>query len=119
MLNMALKTHELLDSIDHNRFPSNAAKEYYDIIRELMSACMALDGIKAMGEGSHKDIIKYCERYLKESHISKVDKLRILRNRIMYDGYSVSKRFVKSNTIYYEMIIAELHLIIKSKLVSV
>ena len=38
---------------------SNITKEYYDLIRELISVVLLLDGYKTYGEGAHKKLIEY------------------------------------------------------------
>lgn len=61
--------------------------DYYEIIKELLTAILLVDGYKTL---SHKDLIDYLKKKYKEfsSHeISILDELRILRNRISYEGF--------------------------------
>lgn len=46
MLKMVDTTLAMIKTIDKESFPSNVTKEYYDVIRELMSVIMLLDGFK-------------------------------------------------------------------------
>jgi len=97
MLKMADTTLSMVEQIDKNKFPSNVAKEYYDIIRELISIILLLDGYKTLGEGAHKRMIEYLEvNYsgFDASEISLIDDLRIIRNKIAYDGFFVKEDYV-------------------------
>ena len=44
ILKMVEATLEMIRFIDKIKFPSNVAKEYYEIIRELISIILLLDG---------------------------------------------------------------------------
>ena len=46
ILKMAETTIEMIRHIDKSRFPSNIIKEYYEVIRELTSIILLLDGYK-------------------------------------------------------------------------
>ena len=97
MLKMADTTLSMVEQIDKNKFPSNVAKEYYDIIRELISIILLLDGYKTLGEGAHKRMIEYLKvNYsgFDASEISLIDDLRIIRNKIAYDGFFVKEDYV-------------------------
>ena len=62
ILKMVKTTLELLKSIDADKFSSNVTKEYYDIIREMMTIVLLLDGYKTFGEGAHKRLLEYIEK---------------------------------------------------------
>ncbi|MCX6817599.1 MAG: hypothetical protein NTU57_01955 [Candidatus Aenigmarchaeota archaeon] len=97
ILMMAEVTLEMIRTIDESKFASNLVKEYYDVIRELISAIMLLDGYKTRGEGAHIRAIEYMrENYkqLSELEISAIDDLREKRNRIAYNGFFVQPDYV-------------------------
>ncbi len=119
ILKMAETTLEMVKTIDENMFPSNLTKEYYDIIRELISAVLLLNGYKTYGEGAHKKIIEYLEKNYKQFsgyEISAIDELRIVRNRISYDGFFVQADYIKRKKDVIEKIINKLREIIKNSL---
>ena len=63
--------------------------DYYEIIKEMITAILLLDGCKTL---SHKDLIDYLKENYKEitSHeLSLLDELRVLRNRIAYEGFFI------------------------------
>jgi len=98
ILKMADTTIEMIKIIDVNRFGSNLIKEYYDIIRELVSVVLLLDGYKTYGEGAHKKLVEYLENNYKEFtayEISLIDDLRIIRNKIAYDGFFVDSSYLE------------------------
>lgn len=97
ILRMAETTLKMIETIDAKTFPSNIVKEYYDVLRELASAIMILEGFKTQGEGAHKNIIEYLRRNNKISgyEFSFLDDLRITRNRIAYDGFFVTEDYLE------------------------
>ncbi|MBS3176881.1 hypothetical protein J4457_06625 [Candidatus Woesearchaeota archaeon] len=49
ILNMVETTLEMIKHIDKTQFPSHVIKEYYEVIRELISIVLLLDGYKTIG----------------------------------------------------------------------
>ena len=115
---MATITLERLKETDKEKYPSNTLTDYYDIIRKLMEALNALDGVKIKGEGAHFQIIDYvCDQY--KIHISTkqfIQDLRDYRNRISYEGFNVKESFIESNSSKIEKIISLLLKLVKEKL---
>ncbi len=119
ILKMADTTVEMIKYIDIAQFSSNVTKEYYDVIRELISVILLLDGYTTYGEGAHKKLVEYLESHykeFKEYEISLIDDLRITRNKIAYDGFFVDKEYVERKVKDIKEIIAKLRNIIKKKL---
>lgn len=119
MLKMVDTTLEMIENIDMAKFPSNVTKEYYDVVRELLSVVLLLDGYKTYGEGSHKKLIDYLKANHKEFggfEISLIDDLRTVRNRIAYDGFFVEKDYIKRKLNSINGIISTLKSIISMKL---
>lgn len=119
ILKMVEKTIAMVEQIDRKEFPSNVTKEYYEIIRELMSVILLLDGWKADGEGAHKKQIEYLEGNYKEfdkSEILLVDDLRITRNKIAYDGFFVKERYIERKLNNIKRLIQKLKRLIEKKL---
>ena len=120
ILKMANTTIEMLQSIDKHKFSSNVTKEYYDVIRELMSIVLLLDGYKTFGEGAHKRLVDYIEKNYKEFTMYEmlfIDDLRITRNKITYDGFFVQADYIGRKIKDIQKIIDTLNIIIKKKLV--
>jgi len=94
ILKMVETTIEMINNLSTDKFPSNITKEYYEVIRELLSIVLLLDGYKTYGEGAHKKLIEYVEKNYKEFskyEISLIDNLRNTRNKIAYDGFLLRK----------------------------
>lgn len=94
---MVETTLEMISHIDKHKFPSNIVKEYYEVVRELISIILLLDGYKTIGEGAHKRQIEYLESNYKEFdsyEIIFIDELRIIRNKIAYDGFFVKEEYI-------------------------
>jgi hypothetical protein len=115
-----LKNIELIEKRiqiqDKKTMPSLIVSDYYEIIKELICAILYIDGYKCL---SHKELIEYLkinydkfEKYL----IYQIDNLRIIRNKISYDGYSIKKKYIDKNEDFFKKIIVKLKEIINSKL---
>lgn len=118
ILKMVETTLEMMKSIDKIKFPSNVTKEYYEIIRELISIILLLDGYKSIGEKAHKRQIEYLESNYKEfdkAEITLIDDLRITRNKIAYDGFFVKESYVDRKLVDIFKIIKKLKEIINKK----
>jgi len=113
-------TLEMIKQIDKNKFPSNIAKEYYEVIRELISIILLLDGYKTVGEGAHKRQIGYLEANYKEfskSEIVFIDDLRMTRNKIAYDGFFVKGSYIDRKLIDILKVIDKLKEIVHRKII--
>lgn len=89
-------------------------EEYYEIIKELITALMYSNGFKTL---SHKMLIIYLEKNHKDfdkSEIILMDELRKLRNNILYYGERVEEEFLINNEKEIISIINKLFTITKS-----
>ena len=119
ILKMVDTTLKMIKEINIDKFSSNITKEYYEIIRELMTIILLLDGYKTYGEGSHKKLIEYLElnyREFDKSEIYFIDDLRNIRNKIAYDGFFVEINYILNNIKNIQRIIEKLNKIIENKL---
>ena len=92
-------------------------EQYYEIIKELITALMYCDGFKTL---SHKMLIVYLEKNYKrfnKSEIILIDELRKLRNNIVYYGQKIEKEFLINNEKDIKLIIKKLFDIAGSKIV--
>jgi len=118
ILKMVDSTLEMIAQIN-KKFSSNIAKEYYDVIRELTTIILLLDGFKTIGEGAHKRLIEYLSKNYKtfsNYEISIIDDLRITRNKIAYDGFFVPEDYINRKINIINSIIKKLKSVIKKKL---
>ncbi len=118
ILKMVDTTIEMIKVLDVTKFSSNVTKEYYDVIRELISVVLLLDGCKTHGEGAHKKLVEYLQSNYKEFNeyqISLIDDLRITRNKIAYDGFFVDKDYIERKINDIKEIIDKLKEIIKKR----
>jgi hypothetical protein len=121
ILKMVDTTIEMIKVIDAGKFSSNVTKEYYDVIRELLSVILLLDGYKTYGEGAHKKLIEYIQSNYKEFNeyeISLIDDLRITRNKIAYDGFFVDKDYIDRKNNDIQEIISKLKKTVNEKLIG-
>src|SRR3989344_356087 len=84
LLEMAKERIDMIKILPRDK-PYKFVEEYYEIIKELLTALMYLDGYKIL---SHKKLIEYFadNNEIEHSEIKLVDSLRKFRNDIMYYG---------------------------------
>ncbi|MEK6835965.1 MAG: hypothetical protein AABX55_02995 [Nanoarchaeota archaeon] len=86
ILNSVLIREKFLKERDEKEFATIFIENNYEIIKELITALMYLNGYKTL---SHEYLISFLREFYKEFfeyEINLIDKLRILRNRIAYGG---------------------------------
>lgn len=89
---------------------------YYEVIKELITVIMYIDGFKTL---SHKSLVEYLfsnYKQLDRQEFILTDELRILRNNIMYYGQKVDPIFLKNRETKIRKIINKLLKICKEKL---
>jgi hypothetical protein len=119
ILKMVETTLEMIDTIDPKKFTSHVVKEYYEVIRELITVILLLDGYKTHGEGAHKKLIEYMEKNYGEfrgHEISLIDDLRVVRNKIAYNGFFVTDDYLDRKRQEILTLIDKLRIIIYKKL---
>lgn len=116
ILEMAELIEERIKPQDKTKFSTLVISDYYEIIKELATAFLLIDGYKTL---SHRDLIDYLKNNCKEittSEILLLDNLRILRNRITYEGFRIPRDYLASKEDVYLAIIKKLKLLVKNKL---
>ena len=86
-----------------------------------MSVVLLLDGFKATGEEAHKNLIDFFKKnysILPEREIFLVDGLRVIRNKISYDGFFVNQDYLNRNLKEINHIINKLKLFIDNRLIK-
>ena len=73
------------------KFPTIIVETYYEIIKELSVASLLLDGLKAIGEDAHKEMLDYLINYneFSASDVVLLQDLRKKRNKSMYEGKQI------------------------------
>ncbi|MEK6906148.1 MAG: hypothetical protein AABW81_00845 [Nanoarchaeota archaeon] len=116
ILKMVLLIEERIKYLYKDKFYPLILSDYYEIIKELITAILLCDGFKTL---SHKDLIDYLKLNYKNVNnyeIDTIDKLRILRNRITYEGFEIESSHLKNNETIYIKIIKKLKSLINNKL---
>ena len=83
---------------------SKLAKDYYEIIKELMAALLLSYGFKSE---NHECLISFIkQKYPQhEYEVGAIHDLKNIRNRISYDGFFVRKDYLENNKLELEHII--------------
>lgn len=96
LFEMAKERLELLKLLPKDK-AYKVVEEYYEIIKELLTAIMYLDGYKTL---SHIKLIEYFSLHYKEldeKEIKLIDTIRKFRIGIVYYGRKVSRDFLVNN----------------------
>ena len=102
ILRMATLLEERIKNQNPEKMFSLIISDYYEVIKELLTAILLVDGWKTL---SHKDLIDYIDVNYKEfnkQEIAKLDNLRIIRNKITYEGFFATFEYLKTNEIFFK-----------------
>ena len=116
ILKMISLIEERIKIQDRKKMTALIITDYYEIIKELITAVLLIDGYKTL---SHRDLIEYIkEKYLEftRQEISILDSLRILRNRVSYEGFFIEISYLNRNESLFKLVINKLKEIISKKL---
>ena len=109
-----------LESIEKRKkdeFPQLLIESYYETIKELVSALLAIYGYKSY---SHECLISFLEEYypskFDDSQIHFIDSLRKLRSDIQYRGRSIAEDYLDRNITNMDKIIKILLKIVKEEI---
>ena len=105
-----------LDQLNRKEFASLVVEGYYEIIKENVTALMAIDGYKTL---SHEVLIGFLKEFytqFSESEIIFADQLRQLRNKIAYKGFFVQYDYIERNEARIKGVVSKLLDILREKL---
>jgi len=110
---------EEVDSKDKVRFATIVVKDYYEIIDHLLEALMELSGYKTLNhEAKLAFLAEFYSGIFSESELLLLDRLRVMRNRIAYEGAFVKYDFLERNEGKIRKMIEKLVGAVKSKLLT-
>jgi hypothetical protein len=112
ILKMTSLIEERIKLQDKNKMAALIIVDYYEIIKELITARLLLDGYKTL---SHKELINYISKSSEFNmhEISVLDNLRVLRNRVSYDGFFINPAYLNRNEKLFRELIVKLKSLIK------
>lgn len=99
ILILVKERESFVSTIDSEKFPTNAAENYYEIVKELAAGLILLGGFKTIGDSAHKELIDKLRDYdeFTEEEIIFLNDLRIKRNNSSYDGKKIDPSYLKNN----------------------
>ncbi len=105
-----------IKSLNKKNFTPIIIENYYEIVKELITALMSIDGNKTL---SHEALVVYLKRFytnFTKNELFLIDQLRQLRNKIVYKGFFVHGEYLKRNESQLSLIIEKLRKILNEKL---
>ena len=104
---------------DPAEFATLILEAHYEVIKELTTALLAIDGYKTL---SHLALIQYLrEKYptdFTEQEIRSIDDLRKIRNRIAYEGFMITEDIFSRKEPITKRIISRLQVVVEKKLTA-
>ncbi len=118
MVEMANLRKRSISLLDTKKFCVIIFENYYEIIKELVSALILIEGFKSVRENSHKDLIDFLEKYneFSDKEIFFIHDLRVRRNKSSYDGKQIDFSYLISKENEINEIIKKLKSLIKERL---
>lgn len=118
LFKMALEREKVISNLDINLLATIVTENYYEIIKELATSILLSNGIKAVGENAHKEIIDSLEKYARfnREEISILQDLRTKRNKSMYEGKQINSSYLDNNKNSLLKIINKLKKILEASL---
>jgi hypothetical protein len=92
-------TLERLQATDTEKYPTNTLNDYYDIVHKMLEALSLGKGVKFKGDGAHQELIDFvCKEFsFPEQQRIFLQQMRDYINRIAYEGFIVTKEYIKLN----------------------
>ena len=119
-VDLRLDSIKLMEDNDARKFASKIIEEYYEVLLELITAVMSLDGYKTRADavGSHIAAINYMKRYreLGNHEIQLIDDMRKKRISIKYYGRHIDPDFLDRREADIRSVIGKLKAISENKL---
>jgi len=116
ILKMTELIEERINNQDRKKMGALITADYYEILKELITAVLLMDGYKTL---IHRDLIEYLREKYKEFssyELSFLDDLRVLRNRISYEGFFIEPSYLGRNESLLKSLILKLKKLANGKL---
>ncbi len=100
-------------------FVSLVVEDYYEILKEAITALMALMAIDGYKTLSHEVLIAYLKEFypqFSDAEIGLADQLRHTRNKIAYKGFFVAPEFVERNDAKMRELVIKITNLLREKL---
>ena len=117
ILSMTEDRIDFLNKIEDIKFITVIVENYYEIIKELTTAVLLIDGFKAVGEYSHKESIDYLSKMeFLEDDIMFMQDLRVRRNKSSYEGKKIDDSYLERHKIKLDELVKKLKGLVCEKL---
>lgn len=116
---MTLNREKFIKTLEINDNSATVITEnYYEIIKELGTIILFLEGLKATGESAHREIIDYIGKIniLNPEEVGIAQDLRLKRNYSSYEGKQISQSYLIQKMKFLEDIINKLRKAVEKRL---
>lgn len=112
---VALREKRIALSNDEE-FTTLLIEDYYEVIKELATAILNLEGYKTL---SHKTLFEFLKGKYEVFTISEIelmDELRKIRNRVVYEGFFIKSDYLKRNKAIIKTILLKFKKLVEEKI---
>jgi cupin superfamily acireductone dioxygenase involved in methionine salvage len=121
ILEMAEDREKVISTLQKSNFPTIITENYYEIIKELATALLLLDGLKTSGENAHKEVIDNLLNYkeFNDKDVILLNDLRVKRNKSSYEGKKIENGYLEAREKFFAEIIDKMKFLINKRLGNV
>ncbi len=118
IIKMIKDREDFLKNIDIKKFPGIFSENFYEIIKELATTILLVEGFKSVGENAYRDLINFLSRYKEftDEEIFLMNDLRIRRNQRLYEGKDINLDYLLNKKDRLKKIVQKLKKILKAGL---
>lgn len=118
ILNLLKERENIIKTLNPESFPTTILENYYEIVKEMITALMYITGFKTTGEGAHIETIDFLKNYkeFSEYELNILQELRTKRHGSQYYGKIPPPEFLAQNKITFKEVIEKLKLIISQRI---
>lgn len=105
-----------IEQSNKEEFTALLIGDYYEIIKELATTILNLDGYKTLSHKTLFDFLKDQHKSFTLSEVELMDELRKIRNKVVYEGFFIRPDYLKRNKAIIKTIILKLKMLVEEKL---
>ncbi|MEK6876344.1 MAG: hypothetical protein AABX63_02955 [Nanoarchaeota archaeon] len=116
ILGMVSLIEKRIEQSNKEEFATLLIGDYYEIVKELATAILNLDGYKTLSHKALFDFLKSEHQSFTLSEIELMDELRKIRNKAVYEGFFIRPDYLKRNNALIKTIISKLKKLVEEKI---
>ena len=116
ILGMVSLRERRISQNNDEEFTTLLVEDYYEVIKELATAVLNMDGYKTLSHKVLFDCLTSKHQSFTLSEIELMDELRKIRNKAVYEGFFIRSDYLKRNNALIKTIISKLRTLVEEKI---